>query len=218
MPHPASILPSPYRPPTREEIERAREMYAQDFTVSRILAATDMSLGTFYHWLDGGPQAGPPSSLPATSGKPDASLSATSGKPDADGGPAYTTLYPPLPRRRHVVGKRRRPLNDTTRVSLAARLWRTVERQARDIEERLARPSGATPERERDMRMLSMLVRSLRELSAFDAGTAPGGEGAAAEEAPRDIDTLRADLARRLNTLMDGLAARRADAADGQDS
>lgn len=207
MPHPASILPSPYRPPTREEIERARDMYAQGFTVSRILAATDMSLGTFYHWLDGGPQAGPPSSL-----------SATSGKPDVDGGAAYTTLYPPLPRRRRVVGKRRRPLNDTTRVSLAARLWRTVERQVRDIEERLARPSGATAERERDMRMLSMLVRSLRELSAFDAGIAPGGEGAAAEEAPRDIDTLRADLARRLNTLMDGLAARRADAADGQDS
>jgi hypothetical protein len=185
MPHPVSILPTPYRPPTREEIERARDMYAQGFTVSRILAATDMSLGTFYHWLDGGPHG--------------------------DG----AALYPPLPRRRRVVGKRRRPLA-ADRVSLAARLWRTAERQARDIEERLARPSGATPERERDMRMLSMLVRTLRELSAFDAGVAPGEGTAAAEEAPRDIDALREDLARRLNTLMDGLAAKRAAAAEEQ--
>lgn len=202
MPHPASILPTPYRPPTREEIERARDMYAQGFTVSRILAATDMSLGTFYHWLDGGPQAGPSSSLPATSGKP-----------DVDGGPAHTTLYPALPRRRVVVGKRRRPLS-ADRVSLAARLWRTAERQARDIEERLARPSEATPARERDMRMLSMLVRTLRELSAFDAGVAPGEGAAAAEEAPPDIDALREDLARRLTNLLDGLAAKRAAVAE----
>jgi hypothetical protein len=183
MPHPASILPTPYRPPTREEIERARDMYAQGFTVSRILAATDMSLGTFYHWLDGGPR-------------------------QREG-----ALYPALPRRRVVVGKRRRPLS-ADRVSLAARLWRTAERQARDIEERLARPSEATPARERDMRMLSMLVRTLRELSAFDAGVAPGERAAAAEEAPPDIDALREDLARRLTNLLDGLAAKRAAAAE----
>jgi hypothetical protein len=66
------------------------------------------------------------------------------------------------------------------------------------------------------MRMLSMLVRTLRELSAFDAGVAPGEGAAAAEEAPRDIDALREDLARRLNTLMDGLAAKRAAAAEEQ--
>jgi hypothetical protein len=142
MPHPLSVTPEPYRPPTREEIERAREMYAAGFTVSRILAATDMSLGTFYHWLDGGPSG--------------------------EGSP----LYPPMPRRRTVVGKRRKALTDATRVSLAARLWRTAERQARDIEERLARPSQANPERERDVRMLGVLVRSLRELSAFDRGEA----------------------------------------------
>jgi len=43
MPHPVSILPEPYRPPTREEFERAREMYAQGFTVSRILARTQVA-------------------------------------------------------------------------------------------------------------------------------------------------------------------------------
>ena len=153
MPHPPSILPEPYRPPTREEIERARDMYAQGFTVSRILAATDMSLGTFYAWLDGGP---------------------------AENG---ATLYPPMPRRRRVVGKRRRPLAEASRLSLAARLWRSAERQARDIEERLARPSGSTPSRERDVRMLAMLVRTLRELAAFERGEAvaqaAGDDGAA---------------------------------------
>jgi len=221
MPHPSSIRPDAYRPPTREQIERAREMYAQGFTVSRILAACDMSLGTFYYWLDGGPQVGPPSSLPATSdkpdgslratsGKPDGSLHSTSGKPDVDGSPAHTTLYPPMPRRRRVVGKRRRPLPDASRVSLAARLWRTAERQARDIEERLARPSAANPERERDLRMLTMLVRSLRELSAFDAGLAPQAPAAAEEERlPGDVDALRAELARRV----EGIRARRATAA-----
>ncbi|HTQ32486.1 MAG TPA: hypothetical protein VMI53_14850 [Opitutaceae bacterium] len=199
MPHPSSIRPDAYRPPTREEVERAREMYAQGFTVSRILAACDMSLGTFYYWLDGGPQAGPPSSLRATSGKP-----------DVDGGPAHTTLYPPLPRRRRVVGKRRRPLPDASRVSLAARLWRTAERQACDIEERLARPSAANPERERDLRMLTMLVRSLRELSAFDAGLAPAAAPPPVEERlPGDVDALRAELARRV----EGIRARRAAAA-----
>ena len=184
-------------------------MYAQGFTVSRILAACDMSLGTFYYWLDGGPQVGPPSSLPATSGKPDGSLHSTSGKPDVDGGPAHTTLYPPLPRRRRVVGKRRRPLPDASRVSLAARLWRTAERQARDIEERLARPSAANPERERDLRMLTMLVRSLRELSAFDAGLAPQAPPPPEERLPGDVDALRAELARRV----EGIRARRAAAA-----
>lgn len=142
MPHPASILPEPYRPPTREQIERARAMYGEGFTVARILAATDMALGTLYGWLDGGP---------AENGAP---------------------LLPPIPRRRAVAGKRRAPLA-ADRVSVAARLWRTAERQARDIEERLARPGAASPERERDVRMLALLVRTLRELSAFHSGAAP---------------------------------------------
>jgi hypothetical protein len=118
-----------------------------------------------------------------------------------------------MPRRRRVVGKRRRPLADATRVSLAARLWRTAERQARDIEERLSRPSGATPERERDMRMLTMLVRTLRELPAFDAGLAPPTARAEPEETlPGDVDALRAELARRVA----GICARRAAAARGE--
>jgi len=61
-----------------------------------------MSLGTLYHWLDSGPLEEGSPSLPA------------------------------LPRRREVVGKRRKPLVANP-VSLAARLWRTTERQVHNI-------------------------------------------------------------------------------------
>jgi hypothetical protein len=145
-----TVTPQPYRPPTRAEIDGAREWYAQGFTVSRILARYDMALGTLYYWLDGGPLIAPTTDKSAV------------------GGENGTSLLPPIPRRRVVVGKRRKPLK-ADRVSLTARLWRTAERQARDIEERLARPAGASPERERDVRMLAMLTRTLRDLSAFDA-------------------------------------------------
>jgi hypothetical protein len=170
MPHPITIRPSPYRPPTREQIERARDMYAQGFTVSRILAACDMALGTLYYWLDGGPRE--------------------------EGGP----LYPPIARRKQVTGKRRKPL-ETSRVSLAARLWRTAERQVRDIEERLSRPSGSAIERERDVRMLGVLVRTMRDLSLFDAG-APGA-ATPDEVPPLDIDEFRLELARRIHAIID---------------
>ena len=169
MPLSDHIKPDAGRPPTREEIERARMMYVENFTVSRILAATDMSLGTLYYWLDGGPQG-----------------------PD---GP----LLPPIPRRRVVAGRRRRPLPAADRASLAARLWRSAERQARDIEERLARANEPPVERERDTRMLALLVKTLRELSAFDAPLRPG-EGEADAE-PRDMDALRAELCRRIEVL-----------------
>ena len=191
MPHPASILPDAYRPPTREQIERARSMYLQKFTVSRILAACDMSLGTFYHWLSGGPVG-------------------------EDG----STLYPPIPRRRQVLGRRRKPLSGD-RVSLTARLWRTAERQARDIEERLARPCAATVERERDVRMLGILVRSLRDLSLFEAA-GPAGEGDTPRAAPEgddfvphSVDELRAELARRVEVLRAQRAERQAQETAG---
>jgi hypothetical protein len=148
MPHPASIKPSPYRPPSRAQIERARAMYAEGFTVSRILAACDMSLGTLYYWLGGGPR-------------------------DETGAP----LLPPMARRRVVVGKRRKPFT-ASRVSLLARLYRTAERQAFEIEQRLAVPGEATPERERDVRMLASLTRTLRDLSGLGDGE-PAAESAA---------------------------------------
>jgi hypothetical protein len=175
------IKPSPYRPPSRAQIERARSMYAEGFTVSRILAACDMSLGTLNYWLGGGPR-------------------------DAGG----ATLYPPIARRRVVEGKRRKPLA-SDRDSLVATLWRTAERTARDLGERLARPGASTPERERDVRMFGMTVRALRELSLFDAG---GPAASAVDEPPADIDEFRRELARRIHALIDAEQAGQGQAAD----
>jgi hypothetical protein len=138
---------SPFAPPSDEQIARARQMYVEKFTISRILAACDMSLGTLYYWLDGGPR-------------------------DADG-----PRLPPIPRRRVVVGKRRPPLA-TDQVSLVARLWRTAERQVRDIELRLAGGMVPPVERERDTRMLATMARLLRDLSGFAAVAEAGRKGA----------------------------------------
>jgi hypothetical protein len=171
MPLKDHIIPDPYRAPTDAEIAKARAMYVEKFTVSRILAATNMALGTLYYWLDGGPL-------------------------DEQGRPRL----PPIPRRRAaVLGKRRKPVR-TDHGSLASRLFCTAERQVRDIEERLSKP-GAGPERERDLRMLLMLVRSLRELSAFNAGASLQGAPAAEPPVP-DVDALRQKLARRLDQLV----------------
>ncbi len=173
MAHPRDIKPDPYRAPTQDEIARARDMYAQGFTVSRILAATDMSLGTLYYWLDGGPHEAQ--------------------------GPAL----PPIARRKVVVGQRRRALK-TDRVSLAARLWRTAERQVRDIELRLAAPARSSPERERDVRMLAMLTRTVRDLSAFDKPEPEPGKtsGTPAGPSGRSVEEIRASLARKLEAII----------------
>jgi hypothetical protein len=174
-------------------------MYAEGFTVSRVLAATDMSLGTLYYWLDGGPREGPPSSSLSTSGRPDVACGPVEG-----GAP----LYPPIARRRQVVGKRRKPLSGS-HLSLVARLYRTAERQACDIEERLARPSAASPAREREVRMLASLVQSVRTLASL----APEGAGGARAEVvdddpvPEDIDEFRYELARRIRGFIEARAA-----------
>lgn len=165
------IRPEPYRPPGPQQIERARQMYAENFTVSRILAACDMSLGTFYYWFSGGPRD-----------------------------EAGATLYAPIPRRRTVVGRRRKPL-EPGRVSLLARLYRTAERQVFDIEQRLAVPAGPTPERERDVRMLGHLTRMLRDLSVL-GGEGAGEGAAAAEPEARSPEELQESLLRKLDALV----------------
>ncbi|MEA2907201.1 MAG: hypothetical protein QOI12_4588 [Alphaproteobacteria bacterium] len=168
---PVTTRQSPYAPPGLAQITKARAMYVEGFTVSRILAACDMSLGTLYYWLDGGPR-------------------------EADG-----PRLPPIPRRRTVVGKRRPPLCGD-QVALVARLWRTAERQVRDIELRLARADLPGTERERDTRMLAGLVRMLRDLSGFAAVAASGGKPADDDPVPADVDEFRAALARRIEAFV----------------
>jgi hypothetical protein len=49
------ILPEPNPPLSPERVELVRAMYREGFTVSRILALGQMSLGTLYKCLDGAP-------------------------------------------------------------------------------------------------------------------------------------------------------------------
>ena len=95
------------------------------------------------------------------------------------------------------------------RVAIVRRLWRTAEAQVRDIEGRLRQDQQQPDERERDARMLAVLVKTLRELSALDEfqGATPTTAGDD-DEVPRDIDEFRRELARRIDAFV---AARTAD-------
>ena len=145
----------------------ARQRYAEKVAISRILAETDMSLGTLYWWLDG--------------------------CPDKDGEPRLV----PIARRRRVVGKRRRTLK-ANRVSLVTRLWRTAERQVRDVEERLKRADQDAGERERDARLMAVLVKTVRELTAIDEKNPE----LAPDDDERDIEDFRRELARKVDAII----------------
>jgi hypothetical protein len=84
-----------------------------------------------------------------------------------DGGPMIGPRPPAIPRRRLVVRDCVGPLRGD-RTGLAARLWRTAERQARTIEQKLAGEVDAAT-RARETRSLALLVRILRDLAVFDA-------------------------------------------------
>jgi hypothetical protein len=76
---------------------------------------------------------------------------------------------------------------------------------------RLARGGAPIADRERDVRMLALLVKTLRELSAFEAGAAKQDETDDDDDdyEPRDMDALRAELLRRLNAMAESEKARR---------
>lgn len=115
----------------------------------------------------------------------------------------------PIPRR----GAAASPVD---RHEVVAQLWRAASQQVQQIEERLAQ-SGLKPrERDSDMRALAVLVRTLRELAAFDDAEPrkPRGGGQPADDdddpVPRDIDEFRRELARRMDAFVDRkLAAER---------
>jgi hypothetical protein len=123
-----------------------------------------------------------------------------------DGGPKDPTRrLPPIPRR----GPPRRGSNDSAeaRRQLVGRLWRTAERQVRDIEERLKGVSQESSDRERDARALAVMVKTLRELAAFDEAhpAAQTRTEPVDDDEPRDMDEFRRELARK----MDAIIARR---------
>jgi hypothetical protein len=131
----------------------------------------------------------------------------------ADTGLSKSTFYyildgaggrlPPIPRRTSSAGARRRAVSGD-RVALVKRLWRTADRQVRDIEDRLVRHQQQPDERERDARMLAVLVKTLRELSTLDEDK--GGDAkdtATDDEGPRDIDEFRRELARKMDAFIE---------------
>ena len=119
------------------------------------------------------------------------------GGPDDGAGPRL----PPLRRRRSVMGKRRQPLTGG-RVSLVNRLWRTAERQVRDIEDRVRLNMQQPDERERDARLLAILVKTLRDLRALQTVE----DEPENDDQPASLDDFRRELARKI----DGIVAQRA--------
>jgi hypothetical protein len=106
---------------------------------------------------------------------------------------------PPLPRRR---------ANLRSRTALATRLWRAAEKQVGEIEERLAAAHLPRSERERDARVMAIVVKTLRELSAFDeqhresrTDVTAADDDFPPDDFPRDIDELRRELAKRISQL-----------------
>lgn len=92
------------------------------------------------------------------------------------------------------------------RTALIKRMWRAADAQVREIENRLLQDSDTSLERERDARVLAVLAKTLRELSALDGAEPDERTSAAADDdaIPRDLDELRRSLAQKLEALVAG--------------
>lgn len=173
MPLSSHIRPEPNPSLDRARVMRAREMYAEGFTVSRILAHCQMSLGTLYACLDG--------------------------TPFGQDGERMTAI----PRRRDVTGKRRRALkaDDVSLVNrltrTAERQVRDIETRlsARDVapveRERDVRMFASLTRALRDL-------AALRKRNAAPRGSATANDDDDDETIPASIDALRQELSRRL--------------------
>ncbi len=182
MPISAHIRPEPNPPLDRARVIRAREMYAEGFTVSRVLAHCQMSYGSLYACLDGVPFG-------------------------QDG-----ERMDPVPRRRDVTGKRRRALkaDDVSLVNrltrTAERQVRDIETQlaTRDVapveRERCVRMLASLTRALRDL-------AALRKQGAADRASAATHDDGDDETIPASIDALRQELSRRLYGMAAGAAA-----------
>jgi hypothetical protein len=189
---------------SKDDIIEVRRQYAAGVPVADIRAQFELANGTLYTIVDG-----------------------------------VTLGLPPLPRR-HVFAtrpacQRGTPANkddekrgtstnkhaDRRRV-LVERLWRAAGKQVRAIERRLGDGEQDVGERERDARMLAVLVKTLRELAALDFARnsePPPSEPDDDDPVPRDIDEFRRELARRIQAFVasrDGGAAPAAVPDDNQ--
>jgi hypothetical protein len=107
---------------------------------------------------------------------------------------------------------RARPTPPLRAAAVVDMLWESAERQVADLHARVLADEQESDQRERDGRVMSVLVKTLRDLVALDDATRDGHDDADDESDARDIDEFRRQLARRI----DALVAARADApADG---
>ena len=109
----------------------------------------------------------------------------------------------PIPRRRADTRTAERI---GSRGALIARMWRTAERQVGEIEDRLKAAGLELAERESNTRMLAIVARTLRELSAVDEAEKARGKEASKDNnddaPPRNIDELRRALADKLEAFV----------------
>lgn len=175
MPLSENIKSGPNPPLTMPRVIRARELYAEGFTVARVIALCEMSLGTLYHCLDGVPF-----------------------------GDQGETL-PPIPRRRQVLQKRHRALvSDGTSLAnrmlrTAERQVREIETRLSQREQ-----APVERERDvRMLTSLTRALRDLQSLRKAKEAARPA-EDAEDDCVPKSIDALREELSRKLAGMAAG--------------
>jgi hypothetical protein len=117
--------------------------------------------------------------------------------------------------RRVVAGPRPKRLS-SARAALINRLWRTADRQVRDIEKRLHLDGQDPDERERDARVLATTVKTLRDLRALDAAHAEQEPSPQDDQGPDNLDDFRRELARKMDAIAGSETAGVAGNADRQ--
>jgi hypothetical protein len=108
---------------------------------------------------------------------------------------------PPIPRRAPRRGSKD---SADSRRQLVAKLWGAAERQVDEIEQRLKGVGQESSERERDARALAVLVKTLRELVAFDEAhpAAATRTKPVDDDESRDMDEFRRELARKMDAII----------------
>lgn len=185
MPVSSQIKPEPNPPLDRARVIRAREMYAEGFTVSRILAHCQLSLGTLYACLDG--------------------------VPFGEGGERMRRI----PRRRDVTGRRRRALkaDNVSLVNrllrTAERQVRDIETRLSAREQ-----APVERERDvRMLTSLTRALRDLQALrKAENTKRSAFVDEDDEDTIPESVDALRQELSRRLHAMTAGAAAKDTDA------
>lgn len=178
----------------RDAFARARQMYVDKVPLKDIYAATGLDDHDLDFALRGGPYVAP-----------------------------GERMFAEIKRNRIVrrqADRKKKPAA-ATRAAVVARLWRSAERQVRDIDKRL-RQAGVEPAaRERDARLMAVMVKTLRELCALDARDATNAKAGAHDGQPgyepdhRDIDEFRRDLSRRIDAIISERAGPPADGTAG---